>query len=84
MANSVMRNTGGFGPSMNPGMNPNQLAQRGGMSMPQMIQQIKRFGSAFKGDPKQQVMSMVQQGMRSNEQLQQAMQMAKQFEGMFN
>lgn len=79
MANSVMRN---IGAQMNP-MSPMQLAQQGGMSMPQMMQQIKRFGSVFKGDPKQQVMSMVQQGLRSNEQLQQAMQMAQQFQSMF-
>lgn len=83
MANSLMRFT--QGQSSAPGnMGPMQLAQQGGMNMPQMLNQIKRFRGAFKGDAKQQVMSMVQQGMRSNEQLQQAMAMAKQMEGMFH
>ena len=50
---------------------------------PQMVQQIKQFSKMFKGDPKQQVMNMVAQGMRSNEQLQQAMQMARQMQNMF-
>lgn len=85
MANSLMRFTQGQGHSFSsPSMGPTQLAQQGGMNMPQMLNQIKRFRGAFKGDAKQQVMSMVQQGMRSNEQLQQAMQMAKQMEGMFH
>lgn len=80
MANSLIRFTQGQSPAT---MGPAQLAQQGGMNMPQMLSQIKRFRGAFKGDAKQQVMSMVQQGMRSNEQLQQAMAMAKQLEGMF-
>lgn len=80
MANSLMRFTQGQAPAT---MGPAQLAQQGGMNMPQMLSQIKRFRGAFKGDAKQQVMSMVQQGMRSNEQLQQAMAMAKQLESMF-
>lgn len=62
-------------------------APQGGMPTsgfnPQMMQQIKQFGTMFKGNPKQQVMNMMQQGMRSNEQLQQAMQMAQQMRGMF-
>lgn len=80
MANSLMRFT--QQPNMGGPMNPEMLAQRGGMNMPQMLNQIRRFRGSFKGDPKQQVMSMVQQGMRSNEQLQQAMQMAQQFKGL--
>ncbi len=81
MANSLMRFTQ---QQASPGMaGPVQLAQQGGMSMPQMLSQIRKFRGAFKGDAKQQVMSMVQQGMRSNEQLQQAMQMARQLQGMF-
>lgn len=81
MANSLMRFTQ---QQASPGMTgPAQLAQQGGMSMPQMLSQIRKFRGAFKGDAKQQVMSMVQQGMRSNEQLQQAMQMAQQLQGMF-
>lgn len=50
---------------------------------PDMVNQIKQFARTFKGDPKTQVMQMVRQGMRSNEQLQQAMNMARQLQGMF-
>lgn len=49
---------------------------------PQMLQQLQQFKNTFRGNPKQQVMRMVQQGMRSNEQLQQAMNMARQFQGL--
>lgn len=85
MANSLMRFTQQMGSPMMPNspMGPERLAQQGGMNMPQMLGQIKRFKGAFKGNAKQQVMSMVQQGMRSNEQLNQAMQMAQQFKGLF-
>lgn len=45
---------------------------------PQMLQQLQQFKSTLRGNPKQQVMRMMQQGLRSNEQLQQAMNMARQ------
>ncbi len=45
---------------------------------PQMLQQLQQFKNTFRGNPKQQVMRMMQQGLRSNEQLQQAMNMARQ------
>lgn len=48
---------------------------------PQMLQQLQQFKSTFRGNPKQQVMRMMQQGLRSNEQLQQAMNMARQMQG---
>lgn len=48
----------------------------------QMLQQLQQFKSTFRGNPKQQVMRMMQQGLRSNEQLQQAMNMARQFQGL--
>lgn len=87
MANSLMRFTQNQNSNFaNMPMNartPQQLAQQGGMNMPQMLQQIRRFSGAFRGDAKQQVMSMVQQGLRSNEQLQQAMQMAQQLQNFF-
>lgn len=75
MPNSVMMNS-----SFNQGgsVTPMQLANQGGMSMPQMISQIRNFKNVFKGNPRQQVMNMVQQGIRSNEQLNQAMSMAQQ------
>lgn len=82
MANSLMRFTQQM-PMAQGATNPMQLAQQGGMSMPQMLSQIKRFKGAFQGNAKQQVMGMVKRGIRSNEQLQQAMQMAQQLQGMF-
>lgn len=48
----------------------------------QMIQQIKNFQKNYKGDPKQAVMQMLQQGQITNPQLQQAMQMAKQIQNL--
>lgn len=53
------------------------------MITPEMLQQFKQFKSTFRGNPKQQVMRMVQQGLRSNQQLQQAMNMAQQMQGLF-
>ena len=52
------------------------------MLSPQMIQQFNQFKNTFRGNPKQQVMNMVRQGMRSNQQLQQAMNMAQQIQGL--
>lgn len=83
MANSLINFTQQASGSMGAQISPAQLAQQGGMSMPQMLGQIKRFKNTIKGNPKQQVMQMVQQGMRSNDQLQQAMAMAQQFRGLF-
>lgn len=49
-----------------------------------LLNQIKQFRKTFgNGDPKQAVMNMVSQGTRTNEQLQQAMQMAQQLMGSF-
>lgn len=45
------------------------------------IQQFQQFKNSFKGNPKQAVMQMLQNGQISNPQLQQAMQMAKQLQG---
>lgn len=49
---------------------------------PQMLQQLQQFKNTFRGNPKQQVMQMMQQGLRSNEQLQQAMNMARQVQSL--
>lgn len=81
MANSMMQNIMGM-KSMG-GLTPQQLASQGGMSMPQMLQQMRQFKSMFHGNAQQRVMEMVQNGTRTNAQLQQAMEMAKQFQGMF-
>lgn len=70
MANSIL----GGGSSPQPMSNS--------MLSPQMIQQFNQFKNTFRGNPKQQVMNMVRQGMRSNQQLQQAMNMAQQIQGL--
>lgn len=49
----------------------------------QMLQQFRQFQQTFKGDPKQTVMNMLSQGQINNNQLQQAIQMAKQMQHMF-
>lgn len=49
---------------------------------PQMLQQLQQFKNTFRGNPKQQVMQMMQQGLRSNGQLQQAMNMARQVQSL--
>ena len=61
----------------------NMMTQPLGNSIlsPDMLNQFNQFKNSFRGDPKQQVMRMVQQGMRSNQQLQQAMNMARQLQG---
>lgn len=53
----------------------------GGNNMMQMVQQFNQFKNSFKGDPKQAVMRMLDSGQINNQQLQQAMQAAKQLKG---
>lgn len=72
MANSILGNKGSASP---------QPMSGNSMLSPQMIQQFNQFKNTFRGNPKQQVMSMIRQGMRSNQQLQQAMNMAQQIQG---
>lgn len=48
----------------------------------QMMQQFNQFRQTFQGDPKQTVMNMVNSGQISQTQLNQAQQMAKQFQQM--
>lgn len=45
-------------------------------NMMQMIQQFNRFRQTFQGDPQQEVMKMVNSGQISQQQLNQAQQMA--------
>lgn len=57
----------------------------GGSTAPQpfnqnMVQQFMQFRNNFRGNPKQMVMNMLANGQISNPQLQQVMQMAKQFQ----
>lgn len=53
-------------------------------NMQQMIQQFNQFRQTFTGDPKQKVMEMLQNGSITQEQLNQAQQMARQFQQMMN
>lgn len=69
MANSIL------------GMQSRNIPQGNSAFSPEMLQQLKQFKNTFRGNPKQQVMSMIQQGLRSNQQLQQAMNMAQQLQG---
>lgn len=48
----------------------------------QMVQQFNQFRQTFQGDPKQTVMNMVNSGRISQSQLNQAQQMARQFQQM--
>ena len=48
----------------------------------QMIQQFMQFKQSFKGDPKAEVQKMLQSGRISQAQLNQAQQMAQQFQSM--
>ena len=51
-------------------------------NMQQMMQQFNQFRQTFQGDPKQTVMNMVNSGAISQSQLNQAQQMARQFQQM--
>lgn len=51
-------------------------------NMQQMMQQFNQFRNTFKGDPRQTVMNMVNSGAISQQQLNQAQQMARQFQQM--
>lgn len=48
-------------------------------NMNQMVQSFNHFRQTFHGDPKQKVMEMLQSGQISQEQLNQAQNMANQF-----
>ena len=45
-----------------------------------MLQQFQQFRNSFKGNPQQMVQQMLQSGQINEAQLQQAMQMARQFQ----
>ena len=48
----------------------------------QMLQQFYQFRSSFQGDPKQEVMRLVQSGRMSQQQLNQLQAMATQFQSL--
>lgn len=64
------------------GANPPQQAQNGMPINANMLQQFQQFKQTFNGNPKQQVMQMLSQGKVGNAQVQQAMQMARQLQGL--
>ena len=70
MANSILG--GSISPGATPGFNPN------GNPNQAMLQQLINFKQQFNGNPQQAVMQMLSQGKINNNQLQQAMQPAKQ------
>ena len=51
-------------------------------NMQQMMQSFNQFRQTFRGDPKQTVMNMVNSGQISQQQLNQAQHMARQFQQM--
>ena len=48
------------------------------------IQQFNQFRQTFKGDPKQQVQNLLNSGRVSQEQYNEAVQMAQQFQNLLN
>lgn len=68
MANSILSGSP-RNPSTGSGTNPMQ-----------MLQQFQQFRNQFQGDPRQMVNQMLQSGRINNTQLQNAMQMARQFQ----
>lgn len=73
MANSIMNR---LNPPMQPQRGP--IPQRGNPM--QMMQQFQQFRNTFSGNPQQMVQQMLQSGQITEAQLQQATQMAKQFQ----
>ena len=51
-------------------------------NMTGMVQQFQQFRNSFRGDPKQQVQQMLNSGRISQQQYDQAVQMANQFQGL--
>lgn len=70
MSNSLFNAMGG-------GAMPGQLG-----NMAQMVQQFRQFQQTFKGDPRQQVQSMLNSGQISQAQYDNAVKIANQFQKM--
>lgn len=71
MANSIMNRLA------QPQRTPAGLQRNNPM---QMMQQFQQFRNSFQGNPQQMVQQMLQNGRITEAQLQQAMQMARQFQ----
>ena len=63
-------------------MNPLFGMLGGGNQQNALIQKFQQFRQSFQGDPKAEVMRLVQSGRISQQQLDQLQQMAWQFQGM--
>lgn len=63
-------------------MNPLYGMLGGGNKQNGLIQKFQQFRQSFQGDPKAEVMRLVQSGKISQQQLDQLQQMARQFQGM--
>ena len=63
-------------------MNPLFGMLGGGNQQNALIQKFQQFRQGFHGDPKAEVMRLVQSGRISQQQLDQLQQMARQFQGM--
>lgn len=63
-------------------MNPLFGMLGGGNQQNALIQKFQQFRQSFQGDPKAEVMRLVQSGSISQQQLDQLQQMARQFQGM--
>lgn len=76
MANSILNRGSTPTSSQRPGRMPNPQ-----MNNPmQLMQQFQQFRNTFQGNPQQMVQQMMQNGRINEAQLQQAMQMARQFQ----
>ena len=66
-------------------MNPlfEQMQNNQGGSTNGMLQRFRQFRQNFKGDPQQQVQQLLNSGRVSQQQYNQAVQMAQQFQRMF-
>lgn len=65
----------------------NPLFQQYGMqnnAMQQMMERFRQFQQTFRGDPRQQVQQLLNSGRVSQQQYDQAVQMAQQMARMFN
>ena len=51
-------------------------------NMGQLLQQFQQFRNTFKGDPRQQIQQMLNSGRVSQQQYNQAVQLAQQLQGM--
>lgn len=63
-------------------MNPLFGMLGGGNQQNALIQKFQQFRQSFQGDPKAEVMRLVQSGRISQQQLDRLQQMARQFQGM--